>query len=56
MKNESIYICLECGVQFKNTLEIAVCSKCLEKEKKNHKNGITSKYNTVSLLLNGYNF
>ncbi|GAH05767.1 unnamed protein product [marine sediment metagenome] len=51
METELYYLCLECGSKFKNLLQIAVCPKCLEREKKNFDNGIRSKYETVNRFL-----
>lgn len=45
------YVCLECGKDFKNELNIAVCPECLNKEKENYEKGIKSKYITVNLFL-----
>ncbi len=42
------YVCLECGCEYENDLNIAVCPKCLEKEVSNYKAGIPSKYHTVN--------
>ncbi|MHA1491622.1 MAG: hypothetical protein ACTSRI_18455 [Promethearchaeota archaeon] len=45
------YECLECEKEYKNELNIAICPKCLEKERENYKKGIKSKYITVNLFL-----
>ena len=45
------YLCLECEDEFKNDLNIAICPKCLEKERNNYQQGIPPKYNTVAMLL-----
>ena len=49
--SELDYICLECGKEFKNEFDLAVCKECLEKEREYYKKGILSKYNTINLFL-----
>ena len=51
MESEMLYLCLECGREFKNDLKLAVCPACLEKERENYENGIPSKYVTVLKFL-----
>ena len=47
------YMCLECGRKYKNTLDVAICPKCLKKEKEKHEKGVRSKYTTVYMYLRG---
>jgi len=51
MESEMLYLCLECGKEFRNDLKLAVCPVCLKKEKENYENGIISKYITVLKFL-----
>ena len=51
MESEMLYLCLECGKEFRNDLKLAVCPICLKKEKENYEKGIPSKYITVSKFL-----
>ncbi|MFX1315349.1 MAG: hypothetical protein ACFE9T_05760 [Promethearchaeota archaeon] len=51
IENNMDYICLECGKEYKNKFNIAICQDCLEKEKEKFKKGIASNYMTVNLFL-----
>lgn len=49
--SSNVYMCLECDKEFENTLNVAICPECLEKEKEKFEKGIPSKYKTVNILL-----
>ena len=51
LNQDQNYLCLECGKEFKNDLNLAICPECLKREEKNYRKGIPSKYVTVSLYL-----
>lgn len=51
MQVSTYHLCLECNREFVNELNIAVCPKCLKKEKKKFKKGTPSKYETVNRYL-----
>ncbi|MFX1276002.1 MAG: hypothetical protein ACFFBP_16150 [Promethearchaeota archaeon] len=50
------HICLECGKEFNNKFDLAICSSCLERERENYEKGIRSKYTTVFLYLSRKNY
>ena len=51
MESEMLYLCLECGKEFRNDLKLAVYQVCLQEEKENYEKGIPSKYITVLKFL-----
>lgn len=51
IEREMYYLCLKCGREFKNDLKIALCQRCLKKERENYEKGISSKYITVLRFL-----
>ncbi|MBD3194463.1 MAG: hypothetical protein GF317_05360 [Candidatus Lokiarchaeota archaeon] len=51
MLTSKFYVCLECDCEYENKMNLAICPECLEKEKRNYRNGTLSKYETVNMYL-----